>query len=89
MHILLKKLEDLSASLIKRLNEQDEVIKLLKEEVKKVENGGTGSTSNKGQRWSSFFDTGLTRHKTTEQDMVLMAIIRSESKQVQIKNLIL
>ena len=65
LHIRLKKLEDFSASLITRLNEQDEVVKLLKEEVKKVEVVGTGSTSNKGQSWSSFFETGLTKQKTT------------------------
>ena len=39
LHIRLKKLEPLSTSLITRLYEQDEVIKLLKEEVKKVEVG--------------------------------------------------
>ena len=70
LHIRLSKLDELSKTLIERLNEKDEEIKVLKEEVKKVEKGITQPSSVQGKSWNSFFEKGPSQQKSTEQDMV-------------------
>ena len=80
LHIRLSKLEELSKTLVEKLNERDEEVKLLKEEAKKLEKSNAQPFNTQAKSWTTFFEKGPSQQKSTEQDMVLMEKIKAESK---------
>ena len=81
LHLRLNLLEDSNKKLVAELAEKDKVIKNL-EEVDKLIKGNSSVASAQSRSWSTFLQKGTVQHKTTELDMVLMAKIRAESKEI-------
>ena len=76
----MNKLEESNKTLTVELAEKEKVIKNLESEVEKIVKGNGSTTTVQGRNWSLFLQKGTTQQKTTEQDMILMAKIRTESK---------